>query len=95
MSRGWGGTTHYSLMTDNSPPARFPIEIIPGKWTTKRNPVFNFSTTDKESGIDRYEMKIVPLSVEIVSEETGSQEGFFWKFPVLSFPAIWKWAIMM
>lgn len=74
----WGGTTHYSVMSDYSPPAKFPIEIIPGSWTTKRNPVFNFSTTDGESGLDHYEMKIVPLNIINETHAEGeSEEGFF------------------
>ncbi|HLD60733.1 MAG TPA: cohesin domain-containing protein, partial [Patescibacteria group bacterium] len=67
--KGWGGTTHYALKIDTGAPAKFPIEIIPDARTTRRQPVFQFSTTDALSGIDHYELKIIPLKV------SGSSAG--------------------
>ncbi|MDZ4244074.1 MAG: cohesin domain-containing protein [Candidatus Doudnabacteria bacterium] len=58
----WGGTTHFALNIDTLPPAEFPIEIIPGTRTTRSQPIIQFATTDNLSGLDHYELKIVPLS---------------------------------
>lgn len=57
----WGGTTHYSLKIDGTPPAVFPVEISPSPRTNSRRPVINLNTTDALSGIDRYELKLVSL----------------------------------
>ena len=58
----WGGTTHYSVKIDSSPPADFKIDISPSSHTSNKEPVIQFATTDALSGIDHYEMKIIPLS---------------------------------
>jgi len=58
----WGGTTHFTIRVDTTPPAAFPLEILPGKHTSSTQPVIQFRTTDASSGLDRYEIKIVPLS---------------------------------
>ncbi|MEK7512836.1 MAG: cohesin domain-containing protein, partial [Patescibacteria group bacterium] len=60
----WGGTTHFAVRVDATPPASFPIEVAPGARTVRRQPVIQFSTTDFHSGIDHYELKIVPLAPE-------------------------------
>ncbi|HYE22241.1 MAG TPA: cohesin domain-containing protein, partial [Verrucomicrobiae bacterium] len=57
----WGGTTHYALNIDPAAPADFRVEIVPGARTTRRQPVLQFSTTDASSGLDHYELKIIPL----------------------------------
>jgi hypothetical protein len=69
MLRGglWGGTTHFAINVDATPPSTFPIEILPDARTTSTNPVVQFDTTDKLSGVDFYEIKIEPLSPEAVS----------------------------
>ncbi len=59
----WGGTSHYSVKIDATPPADFKINISPSSTTSSTEPVIQFSTTDALSGIDHYEIKIVPLSV--------------------------------
>lgn len=58
----WGGTTHYSVKIDSTPPAAFDIIISPSSHTSNQEPIIQFSTTDSFSGVDHYEMKIVPLS---------------------------------
>lgn len=58
----WGGITHFALNVDTSPPAEFPIEITPDSRTTRRQPAIEFLTTDNISGIDHYELKIIPLT---------------------------------
>ena len=64
----WGGTTDYSVKIDSDPPALFKINISPSMRTSNTEPVIQFSTTDALSGIDHYEMKIIPLSA--VSTDT-------------------------
>jgi len=58
---GWGGATHFAVKIDTTPPAEFPIEIIPSARTVRRQPVIQFATTDALSGISHYELKIIPL----------------------------------
>ncbi len=60
----WGGVTHFAVDIDSSPPAEFPIEIIPGARTARRQPVIQFATTDALSGLDHYELKLIPLTVK-------------------------------
>lgn len=58
----WGGTTHFSLRVDTSPPAEFPVTVIPAARTTRSRPVVEFQTTDAYSGMDHYEIKFIPLN---------------------------------
>ena len=58
------------------PPAEFPIEVSPGTRTSQRRPLINFFTTDGLSGMDHYELKVVPLSVAAQSP-AGNQQPFF------------------
>ena len=71
----WGGTTHFIVQVDNNPPAEFPVEIIPSERTTRRQPIVQFATTDPYSGLDHYELKIVPLQSQ-VEVEAASQPLF-------------------
>lgn len=64
----WGGVSHYIVKIDNQPPAAFRVLASPSARTTERNPVFRFFTTDALSGLDHFEMKIVPLSAELAGE---------------------------
>jgi hypothetical protein len=57
----WGGTTHYALNIDRTPPADFSLDIFPSSSTARRNPLIQFITTDSTSGMDHYELKIIPL----------------------------------
>ena len=58
---GWGGITDYVARVDNTPPAAFKLEISPGTRTSNKRPIIDFRTTDIESGIDHYDLKIIPL----------------------------------
>jgi hypothetical protein len=58
----WGGVSHYALNVDTHPPAQFRIELVPGNKTSRMQPVVQFATTDSASGIDFYELKLIPLS---------------------------------
>jgi hypothetical protein len=57
----WGGTTHYALNIDATPPADFRLEILPNSRTNRQQPVIQFSTTDALSGTDHYELKLVDV----------------------------------
>ena len=57
----WGGVSHYQILVDKTPPAKFPIEIEPGNRTSVHQPIINFKTTDNASGIDHYELKIIEV----------------------------------
>lgn len=72
----WGGTTHFAINIDMTPPAEFPIQIIPGVRTTRRQPIIQFATTDAKSGLDHYELKIVPLGVAQAIERDSDQPLF-------------------
>lgn len=75
----WGGVTHFAVKIDATPPAEFPIEIIPSSKTIKEQPVIQFSTSDVFSGIDRYELKIIPLELKkdvSIAEDSGEQPFF-------------------
>ena len=68
----WGGVTHFAINVDTKPPAEFSVIISPSERTTSKNPILLFETTDSQSGIDYYEIKVVPLYV--VEDD---YEGFF------------------
>lgn len=76
----WGGTTHYAFRIDASPPAEFHITVLPEARTTRRQPILQFQTTDAESGLDHYELKIIPLQPRgqaSAQGEEGIQALFF------------------
>lgn len=66
----WGGVSRYSIKIDTAPPALFPIRVSPNSRTFVTTPLINFTTTDALSGLDRYQLKIVPIKVE---GRTGAQ----------------------
>jgi hypothetical protein len=72
----WGGVSHFALNIDSVPPAEFPLEIIPGERTTRRQPIIQFSTSDALSGINHYELKLVPLSAVARAGDFGDQSLF-------------------
>ncbi len=57
----WGGVTDYAVNIDKTPPAAFDIDISPSSYTSQRNVVVSFQTTDGFSGIDHYELAMIPL----------------------------------
>lgn len=70
----WGGTTHFAIKVDTTPPADFLIDIAPSSRTTSNSPVIQYTTTDALSGIDHYELKIIPLSL---GSGEADVSGFF------------------
>jgi len=74
----WGGTTHFALKVDATPPADFTIDILPKPKTTSRFPVIDFRTTDSLSGMSHYELRIVSLDLaDFESTSERNNEGFF------------------
>jgi hypothetical protein len=57
----WGGVTDYVVHIDRTPPAAFQINFSPGRETSNHRPIIDFRTTDETSGVDHYELKIIPL----------------------------------
>lgn len=60
----WGGVSHYGLKIDNSAPAEFKITISPSSRTFVNNPFAQFTSSDSLSGLDRFELKVLPLKIE-------------------------------
>lgn len=73
----WGGTTHFSIKIDSTPPAQFNIDILPEARTTSKFPIINFDTTDAFSGISHYGLRIVPLDKGVDEASHRETEGFF------------------
>lgn len=61
----WGGSSHFAVQIDVQPPSEFPLKILPSNRTTQRKPIAEFLTTDSGSGIDYYELKIIPLQGQV------------------------------
>ena len=72
----WGGVTHFALNIDVTPPAGFPIELVPGTRTTRKNVVISFVTTDRDSGVNHYEIKISRLT-QVEGEGAIGAQPFF------------------
>lgn len=72
----WGGISHYSIKIDTQPPAEFVIAVLPSIHTNVTTPIFEFQTTDSLSGLDRYELKIIPLKVEGRTNSTPTEQLF-------------------
>jgi hypothetical protein len=72
----WGGTTHFAINIDSTPPSPFPVTLLPSSRTASTSPVAQFATTDQLSGVDFYEIKIEPLSTEAINA-LGSGASLF------------------
>ncbi len=72
----WGGITHFTVRVDTTPPAEFPVDILPGERTSERTPIVQFFTTDVLSGIDHYELKVISLSPR-AAEKNPSPEPLY------------------
>jgi len=68
----WGGTSHYAVRIDSTPPASFIPTVDPDTRTVEKQPLISFITTDALSGISHYEIKYI----DITSEEE-KEVGFF------------------
>ncbi|KPJ71224.1 hypothetical protein AMJ50_02905 [Parcubacteria bacterium DG_74_3] len=75
----WGGTSHYKVMIDSSPPLKFqpylePLTLTPGNYL-----LVYFETTDLLSGIDHYKARLADLSdpQDVVFSAWARQESPF------------------
>jgi membrane protein YdbS with pleckstrin-like domain len=69
----WGGVTHFPVSLDVTPPAEFPLIVLP-KSPIERNKesVLQFQTTDAYSGLDYYEVKVISLHNKSMSAQDNS-----------------------
>ena len=67
----WGGTSHYLIQIDNTPPAAFTPVVEPSARTTEKQPLVSFMTTDALSGVDYYQVKYIDITPERKAEEVG------------------------
>ena len=58
----WGGTSHYLVQIDSTPPASFIPEVSPSLRTSVFQPVISFITTDALSGFDHFEIKVIDIT---------------------------------
>jgi len=72
----WGGTTHFAVKVDTTPPADYKVEVLPNTRTTTKQPIVKFATTDNLSGIGHYEIKMVPLTPQKSLSGKGDQVFF-------------------
>lgn len=73
----WSSTTTFRLQIDTTPPEDFTPTADP-KDNSEKRPIIGFSTTDKTSGVDHYELKVddgkfvkVPNSYQLPSITSG------------------------
>lgn len=69
----WGGTTHYEIKIDDQPPADFDVTMFPSFRTSVSQPTVTFHTSDAHSGVEYYELNIIPL---FPSAESTDQTSF-------------------
>ena len=66
-----GGTSHYAVQIDSSPPAIFTLVVEPAPRTIERQPLVSFITTDALSGISHYELRYIDITPERKEEAVG------------------------
>lgn len=74
-NNAWGGTTHFAIKIDTTPPAKFITLITPNSRTTQAQPVILFSTTDALSGMDHYELRLIPLRLDEPNGQDGNKSS--------------------
>ncbi len=57
-SYGWGAISHFKFQIDTTPPKPFNIKVIDGDETENPCPTIVFDTTDSDSGINYYKVKV-------------------------------------
>jgi len=70
----WGGISTFILNIDTTPPAAFTVQLSSGKRTAEERPIIRFFTTDSRSGLDHYELKIIPLA-----KDASADTAFFFE----------------
>lgn len=66
----WGGTSHYLVQIDATPPAAFTPEVSPSAKTSVSQPIISFFTTDALSGLDHFEFKYIDITALAGETET-------------------------
>jgi len=67
----WGGTSHYLVQIDATPPAAFTPTVEPSPKTIEKQPLVSFITTDALSGINYYQLKYIDITPGKKEEEVG------------------------
>ena len=67
---GWGSVANFRFQIDTTPPAAMNIRFVDNSDTTNPSPTVLFNTTDTESGIDYYKVKIGDQDFVVVSADT-------------------------
>ena len=67
----WGGTSHYLVQIDYTPPASFTPEVSPSDKTIVSQPIVSFITTDALSGFDHFEIKTINVTPGREEKETA------------------------
>lgn len=80
----WGGVTTYVVRIDNTPPASFTINFSPASRTANHRPIIDFGTTDSASGINHYELRIIPLDPPLALAAQNNTPFFIEAIPPYS-----------
>ena len=76
-NQSWGGTTHFGVSVDATPPAEFPVQILPDNEVKEgAQAVAQFATTDTISGLDHYEIRVISLEPAYYDPEKAKQAFF-------------------
>jgi len=67
----WGGTSHYLVQLDSTPPASFTLGVEPSIKTSVSQPIISSITTDALSGFDHFEVKIIDISPDREEKEVA------------------------
>jgi len=67
----WGGTSHYLVRIDSTPPASFTPEVSPSTKTSVSQPLISFLTTDALSGLEHFEFKYIDITAPARETETS------------------------
>ena len=73
---GWSATSRYRVNIDTAPPKPFSITFPHGSKSMEPQPVIFFNTTDNESGISHYEIKIGSDAKPVKSAPTAESNPY-------------------
>jgi len=86
----WSEVSHYSFKIDTTAPASFTPQIEPAIKSGDTHRIISFLTTDRGSGIDHYEVKVVPIGSTAKLEDVFFVDASSpWTTPELS-PGTYK-----
>lgn len=71
-AKGWGKIERYRVNIDTTPPKSFSVVFPHGKKSLEPRPIILFNTTDGESNVSHYTIKIGDGGAERISPETES-----------------------